>query len=76
MTYGFCPENWPAFQAELQKRGIAVPDIERVELRPDSAWTYVLAGRAKEMPITTVYVTVRLRSGRVESWRHRQAEEV
>jgi len=34
MTYGFRPENWPAFQAELQKRGISAPDIEKVEMRP------------------------------------------
>ena len=35
MTYGFRPENWPAFQSELQKRGIAVTDIEKVEMRPE-----------------------------------------
>lgn len=75
MTYGFAPENWPAFQIELQKRGIAVDDIERVELRPASVWDYVLAGRASEIRITTVDVTVRLRSGRVESWRQRQNKE-
>src|SRR5712691_4117295 len=34
MIYGFRPENWPAFQAELQKRGISAPDIEKVEMRP------------------------------------------
>jgi hypothetical protein len=34
MTYGLRPENWPAFQAELQKRGISVADIEKVEMRP------------------------------------------
>ena len=33
MTYGFRPENWPAFQAELQKRGISAADIEKVEMR-------------------------------------------
>jgi len=34
MTYGFRPENWPAFQAELRKRGISAADIEKIELRP------------------------------------------
>jgi len=28
MTDGFRPENWPAFQAELAKRGIVAADIE------------------------------------------------
>jgi hypothetical protein len=54
MTYGFRPENWPVFQSELQKRGIATADIERVEIRP--------AGGAED-------ITVTLRSGRTESWR-------
>ena len=64
MTYGFSPENWPAFQAELRSRGIAPADIERVEIRPDAG------------PVATglVGVTVTLRSGRVESWRQRQDE--
>jgi hypothetical protein len=34
MTYGFRPENWPAFQAELQRRDIRAADIEKVEMRP------------------------------------------
>ncbi len=55
MTYGYRPENWPAFQAALQQRGIAPADIEKVEIRPEA-----LAG--------LVSVTVTLRSGRVESW--------
>ena len=29
MTYGFCPQNWRAFEAELQERGIAIADIEK-----------------------------------------------
>jgi hypothetical protein len=33
MTYGFRPENWPAFQAELRKRGISAADIEKIEMR-------------------------------------------
>lgn len=32
MTYGYRPENWPAFQAELRKRRIAAADIEKVEI--------------------------------------------
>lgn len=62
MTYGFYPENWPAFQAELEKRGITTADIEKVEVRPEV-----------EVPARTVDVTVTLRSGRVESWRQRRA---
>jgi hypothetical protein len=60
MTYGYRPENWPAFQDELERRGIEAADIEKVELRP-----------ATEAPATTD-VTVTLRSGRVESWRQRE----
>ncbi len=26
MTYGFCPQNWRAFEAEHQERGIAIAD--------------------------------------------------
>ena len=59
MTYGYRPENWPVFQAELLKRRIAAGDIEKVEIRP-------------EQP-RNLNVTVTLRSGRVESWR--QSEE-
>jgi hypothetical protein len=55
MSYGLRPENWPAFQTELERRGIVAADIEKVELRPELAD----AGR----------VTVTLRTGRVESWR-------
>jgi len=32
MTYRFRPENWPAFQAELLKRGITAADIEKIEM--------------------------------------------
>ncbi len=63
MTYGFCPENWPAFEAELHERGIGVADIERVEMRPE--------GRSGRF----VSVTVTLRSGRVESWSQPDAAE-
>jgi hypothetical protein len=58
MTYGFRPDNWPVFQAELQRRGIKTTDIEKVEMRPDSA-----------DDLGVVDVTVTLRSGRAESWR-------
>ena len=34
MTYGFLPRNWPAFQRQLAERGLAMDDIEKVELRP------------------------------------------
>jgi hypothetical protein len=66
MTYGFCPENWPAFQSELQKRDIAVADIEKVEMRPEVTSVEIAQG--------IVEVTVTLRSGRIESWSHRQTE--
>jgi len=62
MTYGFRPENWPAFQAELQKRGISAPDIEKVEMRPIED-PVVLEDRHR-----IVDITVTLRSGRAESW--------
>ena len=57
MTYGFRPDNWPTFEAELQKRGIAAGDIERIEIRPRLS----NAGDVVEISLT-------LRSGRVESW--------
>lgn len=62
MTYGFRPENWPAFQGELQQRGIAVGDVEKVEFRTEA------------LPSGIVAVIVTLRSGRIESWSHRQTE--
>jgi hypothetical protein len=65
MVYGFRPENWPAFEAELQKRAIAVAEIERVEIRPGSTPDPAGAGHAG-----TVSVVVTLRSGRVDSWSH------
>lgn len=57
MTYGFCPENWSVFEAELDRRTIMVGEIERVELRPEPS-------------PRRVTVTLTLRSGRVESWSH------
>jgi hypothetical protein len=59
MTYGFLPQNWPAFRRELDARGIAVDEIEKVELRPSAD-----AGSA-----TLVDVVVTARSGRVHTWR-------
>jgi hypothetical protein len=59
MTYGFRPANWPAFQAELRRRGIATEDIEKVDMRPEPS------------PATgTIRVTVTLRSGEVHAWSH------
>jgi len=65
MTYGLRPENWPAFQAELDARRITSDEIERVELRPEAT---------DSMPLGTVNVTVMLRSGRIESWTQQQAD--
>jgi class 3 adenylate cyclase len=65
MTYGLRPENWSAFQAELDARRIIFDEIEKVELRPETT---------ESMPLGTVNVTVTLRSGRVESWTQHQAD--
>jgi hypothetical protein len=59
MTYGFRPEHWPTFEAELTHRGIVAADIEKVELR-----------EGPTPPDMTVIVT--LRSGRVEAWEQPQ----
>jgi len=41
MTYGIRPENWPAFQSELQKRGIM--DALRVRrVARGSYWSVIL----------------------------------
>lgn len=69
MTYGFRPENWPAFQAELQKRGISSADIEKVEMRPTDD-----PGAVPEDRHGIVDVTVTLRSGRAESWRQLESQ--
>jgi hypothetical protein len=61
MTYGFCPEDWPLFHSEIEKRRIEIGDIERVEMRPGSTQS-------------SVAITVIHRSGRVESWTQDQAE--
>ena len=61
MTYGFCPEDWPLFHSQIEKRRIEVGDIERVEMRPDSIHS-------------SVAITVILRSGRVESWSQDQVD--
>lgn len=65
MTYGLRPENWVAFRAELDARGITPDEIERVEIRPESA---------DSLPLGIVDVTVTLRSGRVEAWTQHQVE--
>ena len=67
MTYGFLPDNWPAFKAELERRGIATADIEKVEIRPNAD-----ASVAREAHQRFVDVTVTMRSGRAESWRQPQ----
>lgn len=61
MTYGFRPEHWWSFQQELRARGLAVDEIEKVEMRPliESAGTG-----------SRVVVTVTLRSGRADTWIH------
>jgi len=64
MTYGFRPDNWPVFQAELRKRGINAADIEKIEMRPADDPAAALESR-----VGIVDVTVTLRSGRAESWR-------
>jgi hypothetical protein len=71
MTYGFRPENWNAFQAELQTRGIRAADIEKIEMRPTEDLGAPLESRGG-----IVDVTVTLRSGRVVSWSQlREANE-
>ena len=61
MTYGFCPEDWPLFHSEIERRRIEVADIERVEMRPDGI-------------NNSVAITVVLRSGRIESWTQDQVD--
>ena len=75
MTYGFRPENWPAFQAELLERAITVADIEKIEFRPriPHLARTTLPQRA-EIAQTEVEITVTLRSGRVESWSQSQTQ--
>jgi hypothetical protein len=58
MTYGFRPQNWWSFQQELRARGIAVSEIEKIEMRSDTA--------------PTAIITVTLRSGRVDTWIHEE----
>jgi hypothetical protein len=55
VTYGFVPQHWYAFARELAERGVAVADIERIEMRPSG-----VPGR------TDVIVTAR--SGQVYTW--------
>lgn len=69
MTYGFRPENWPAFQAELLERAITVADIEKIEFRPrTSQLARLTLPHHTEIAQGMVEITVTLRSGRVESW--------
>jgi hypothetical protein len=64
MTYGFRPDNWPAFEHELHVRRIAITDIEKVEMRSQDT----------EGAVARTIVTVTLRSGRIERWSQPQAE--
>jgi hypothetical protein len=75
MTYGFRPENWPAFQAELLERAITVADIEKIEFRPriPHVARITLPHRA-EIAQGMLEITVTLRSGRVESWSQSQTQ--
>jgi hypothetical protein len=59
MTYGYQPRNWPDLARRLAAEGIAVGDIEKMEIRPAPE-----AGGA-----TMVDIVVTLRSGRVHAWR-------
>jgi len=68
MTYGFIPQDWPAFRRELDARGIAVADIEKVEIRPSAA---VTAGATP-----TIDVVVTSRSGRVHAWSQEERSSV
>ena len=75
MTYGFCPENWPAFQAELLERAITVADIEKIEFRPRiSRLARLTLPHHAEIVQGMVEITVTLRSGRVESWSQSQTQ--
>ena len=57
MTYGYLPQNWPAFQRELDERGLSMSDIEKVEIRPSPTGSP-----------TMVDVVVTARSGRIHTW--------
>lgn len=66
MTYGFRPENWWSFQQELRARGIAVSDIEKVEMRsPTTA--------ESTDTVASAIITITLRSGRVDTWIHEES---
>ena len=67
MTYGFRPEHWPTFEAELERRSIIVAEIERMELRSEKLPENAPESVSKNTP-PSVIVTLTLRSGRVESW--------
>jgi hypothetical protein len=63
MTYGYVPRNWSAFHRELDDRGLAMDDIEKVEIRPSADATSA----------TTIEVVVTARSGDVHTWRQDEA---
>jgi hypothetical protein len=72
MTYGFRPDNWQAFEAELSQRGIPAAEIERIEIRPVAVKTPSPVADV-EGGAGMVDVSVVLRSGRVAAWRQRQS---
>ena len=63
--YDSYPESWWPFQRELKARGIAMTDIEKVEIVPQP-----LHGS----DTGTVVVIVTLQSGHIESWRQARNE--
>ena len=65
MTYGFRPINWWSFEQELHARGIAVGDIEKVEMKPVTSPDWSAGG-------SRAVVTVTLRSGRADTWIHEE----
>jgi hypothetical protein len=65
MMYDFSPESWWPFQRELEERGIAAADVERIEILPQP-----VNGPGVDPGMILVIVT--LESGRVESWRQRR----
>ncbi|HEV8475015.1 MAG TPA: hypothetical protein VGR82_19740 [Methylomirabilota bacterium] len=64
MTYGFVPQDWPAFQRRLDAQGIVLSDIEKIEIRPSAT------------DATLIDVVVTSRSGRVHAWSQEERSSV
>ncbi|HEV8616024.1 MAG TPA: hypothetical protein VGU22_11090 [Methylomirabilota bacterium] len=47
MSYGFRPENWPAFQEELDRRQLTIADIEKLELTATTVTLTLRSGRVE-----------------------------